>query len=231
MTLDVEQKLNTELEEAVRAGVIYGHKRSRTNPRMKSYVVTNRNEIEILNVEETLETLKRATEYLQEVVRKGGLVFVVSVKPAAREAIDKLSQEFGFPKVTNRWLGGTLTNFPIIKKRLEYYQNLRAKQQQGELEKYTKKEQLRFDKEIKKLSENFDGLINLTRLPDCVFIVDPSEHETAVREARCLKIPIVAIIDSDDDPELIDYPIIANDHAKSSIDWVSNKIIEALKHD
>jgi small subunit ribosomal protein S2 len=229
MIIDTEQKLNIELEEAIRAGVIYGHKRSRTNPRMRNYIVANRNEIEILNAEETLQSLKKAIDFLEGLFRQGGLILAVSVKPAAREAIDRLNQELGFPKVSNRWLGGTLTNFPVIRKRLEYYLNLKKLKKEGEFEKYTKKEQLLFDREIEKLSVNFDGLINLDRLPDCVFIVDPFEHQTAVKEARHCKLPIVAIIDSDDNPDLIDYPIIANDHAKSSIDWLVGKIIERLK--
>jgi len=229
MTVEVEQKLNNELEEAIRAGVIYGHKRSRTNPRMKNYIVANRNEIEILNPEETLQSLKKAIEFLEGLYRQGGLILAVSVKPSAYEAIERLSQELGFPKVVNRWLGGTLTNFSVIKKRLEYYQNLQKLKEEGEFEKYTKKEQLLFERKIEKLSANFDGLINLVRLPDCVFIVDPSEHKTAVKEAHRCKIPIVAIIDSDDNPDIIDYPIIANDHSKSSIDWLVGKIIEKLK--
>lgn len=220
---------NNSIEEAVKAGTIYGHKKSRTHPRMKPFIVGNRNEIEIIDTEATLNSFQKSVSYLEDVVRNGGLMLLVSLKPAAKESIDNFSREFNFPYVTNRWLGGTLTNFQIIRKRLEYYQNLRSQKERGGLEKYTKKERSRIEKELQKLSENFDGLLNLTRLPDCVFMVDPSEHKTAVREAGRLKIPVVAIMDTDDDPEEIDYPIIANDHAKVSIDWLVGKIIENLK--
>lgn len=220
---------NGLIEEAVKAGTIYGHKKDKTHPRMKSYVVANRNEIEILDAEETIVSLNKVISYLEEIIRKNGLILLVSTKPSAYEAIEKLSREFNFPRVTGRWLGGTLTNFPIIKKRIEYYQELRSRKERGELEKYTKKERYRFEEEIQKLGEKFNGLLSFTRLPDCIFVIDPAEHQTAVREARRLKIPIAAIIDTDDDPELTDFPIIANDHAKSSIDWIVDKIIEALK--
>lgn len=220
---------NATIEEAVKAGVIYGHKKSRTNPKMKPFIVGNRNEIEILDTEATLATLAKAISYLQEVVRGGGLVLLVSLKPAAQEAIERFSREFNFPFVVNRWLGGTLTNFSVIRKRMEYYQNLRSQKEKGELEKYTKKERGRIEKELQKMAENFDGLLALNRLPDCVFVIDPAEHETVIREARRMKIPVVAIVDTDDEPEAVSHPIIANDHAKISIDWVVGKIIEALK--
>lgn len=220
---------NSLIEEAVKAGTIYGHRKTKTHPRMKSYVVANRNEIEILDVEETVVSLNKAVSYLEEIIRKNGLILLVSIKPSAYEAIEKLSQELNFPKVTSRWLGGTLTNFSTIRKRIEYYQELCQRKEGGGFEKYTKKERHRFEEEIQKLGKKFSGLLNLTRLPDCLFIIDPAEHQTAVREARHLKIPIVAIVDTDDDPALIDYPIIANDHAKSSIDWIVDKILEALK--
>lgn len=220
---------NATIEEAVRAGVMYGHKKSRTNSRMRPFIVGNRNEIELLDVEATLTTLEKAIGYLQDVIRVGGIGLLVSLKPAGQEAIERFSNEFNFPRVTSRWLGGTLTNFSVIRKRIDHYQNLRIQKERGELGKYTKKEQGRIEKELQKMADNFNGLINLKRLPDFVFIVDPSEHQTAVREARRMKIPIVAVIDTDDNPDEINYPIIANDHAKVSIDWLVDKIVEELK--
>ena len=225
-----ENNISEELiKEMANLGVIFGHKKSKTHPRMRPYIGASRNEIELLDPQATLAGLAKAIEFLKEKVKSGGLVVVVGALPAAREAVKTFAEKFNFPYVTTRWLGGTLTNFKIINQRLVYYQDLKAKKESGELGKYTKKEQLKFNEQIKKLAEFFDGLINLKRVPDALFVVDINEHDTAVREARRLKIPIVAIIDNDDDPELVDYPIFASDHAKSSIEWVMAKVKEGVE--
>ncbi len=227
-TISIENNQNL-LEEAVKAGVIYGHKRDKSHPRMKPYVVAERNEIQILDVNETLKSLNQAIEFLKSIREKNGVILLVGIKPSALEPIEKFSQFFNYPKVTKRWLGGFLTNFYVVKKRIDYFKDLKAQKERGEFEKYSKKEKLILERELLKLEEKFGGVLNLERLPDCVFIIDPSENKTAVKEARRMKIPIVAIVDNDDNPDLIDYPIIANDHAQTSIEWIVNKILEALK--
>lgn len=221
--------LNEELiKEMANAGVIYGHKRTKTHPRMKPYIGGARNEIEFIEPEASFSSLEKAVEFMKEKLRGGGLALLLGTAPAAKNAILAFADEFKYPYVVRRWLGGTLTNFKVINQRLNYYLDLRAKKESGELIKYTKKEQHLFTEKINKLSQFFEGLINLKRLPDILFIVDVEAHATAVREARRLKIPIVAILDTDDDPALVDYPIFANDHAKLSIEWVVEKIKKAL---
>ena len=225
-----EVKLDENLiTEMAKVGVIYGHKKSKTHPRMKPYIAGQRNEIELIDPEATLLGLKKAIEFLKERARPGGLVLLVGSNPAAQNAVLEFAKEFNMPYVINRWLGGTLTNLPVISKRMQYFQDLRAKAEKGELAQYTKKERAKFNEEVGKMTISFEGLLKLTRVPDALFIVDIDAHSTAVREARRLKIPIVAIIDTDDDLDLVDYPIFANDHAKASIEWIVNKLKEGLK--
>lgn len=218
-----------KITEMAKVGVIYGHKKSKTHPRMRPYIAGQRSEIELIDPEATLFGLEKAVEFLKEKMKPGGLLLLVGSNPAAQSAILAFAKELDMPYVVNRWLGGTLTNLSVISKRMQYFQDLRAKAEKGELTKYTKKERAKFNEEVGKMTISFEGLLKMTRIPDALFIVDVEAHSTAVREARRLKIPIVAIIDTDDDPDLVDYPIFANDHAKSSIEWVVNKIREGIK--
>ena len=218
------QNTDTVLQ-MVRAGVLFGHKKTKTHPRMKPYIGGRRNEIEILDPEITEKSLQAAAEFLRKTVQAGGLILCVGTRPAAKASLQSFAEILKAPYVTFRWVGGILTNFKVIHQRSVYYQELKERYEKGELSKYTKKEQLRFAKEVHKLSRIFDGLQLLTRLPDALFIIDIEEHATAVREARRMHIPVVALVDTNDNPQGIDYPIFANDHARASIEWV----IEALK--
>ncbi|MAF79510.1 30S ribosomal protein S2 [bacterium] len=215
--------------ELANAGVIYGHKKSKTHPKMKPFIGANRNEIELLKPESVINSLQKAIEFLKEKQSRKALILVVGTHPSAHGSIEKLAETFSFPLVTTRWLGGTITNFTVIHERVKEYLDLKSKKEKGELSKYTKKEQLDFTKKLKKMKEKFEGLVRLTKVPDVLFTVDPKEHETAIREAKIKNIPVIALADTDDNPQEIDYPIIANDHAKSSIDWIVDKITEALE--
>jgi small subunit ribosomal protein S2 len=217
------------LSEMASAGVVYGHKKSKTHPKMRPYIAGQKNEIELIDPQATLEALDGAIAFLKEKLKNGGIVLLVGTKPPAKAAIKNFGEEFKLPYVINRWLGGTLTNFKVINERRLYYENLKSQAEKGALAKYTKKEQLQFSRQIQKLAQNFDGLSTLTRLPDALFVVDAKEAHTAIREANRLKIPIVAVVDTDDDVSKIQYPIFANDHAKASIEWVIGKIKEGLR--
>jgi len=225
--IDVNDK--NKIIEMAQKGIFYGHKKTKTHPKIKKYLGGRRNEIELIEPEFTVSSLNDALSFLSGIVEKKGIVLWVGTQPAAKDVIKTIATELGHPYVNFRWLGGTLTNFPVIRKRVEYYEDLQNKQKSGELAKYTKKEQLKFTKEISKLSRNFEGLRALNRLPDAVFLIDGLIHHTAVREANRMRIPLVAIIDSDDNPELFQYPIFANDHAKTSISWIMNYFVEELK--
>lgn len=221
---------NDLVTEMVKTGLIFGHKKSKTHPRMKPFISGNRNEVELIDPQATLDSLEAATNVIKEKLKAGGLVLLVGTSAAARGAIEEMARELKQPYVTNRWLGGTLTNFKVINARLKYYEESKSKKERGEFAKYTKKEQLELTKEIGKLSKGFGGLAAMIKVPDLIFIVDVKVHGTAVREARTLKIPIVAIVDTDDDPELVNYPIFANDHNKSSVEWIIGKIKEGVKN-
>ncbi len=212
------------LEEMVKAGVLYGRKKSKTHPRMRPFIYATRNGVEILDLPKTMEALDKAGEFLKELAKKDGLILTVGTKPAAQDLVTEFAAKFTFPFVVKRWLGGTLTNFKTLSKRVQYYMNLKADQATGKLEKYTKKEQLEFGKQIEKMNIFFSGLERLTRLPDVLLVVNVNDHITAVREARRLKIPVVAIMSTDTDPELVDYPIPANDNSRTSIGWILAKL-------
>lgn len=223
------QLQESDVLEMARIGVIYGHKKSKTHPRMKPFIAGNRQEIELLDPEAVMAGLAKAGEFLGEKVKAGGLVLCVGTTAPAKSAVEAFAKKFNFPYVVNRWLGGTLTNSKVITDRLKFYENLKVREARGELQKYTKKEQRQFNELIGKLSRNFDGLANYSRLPDALFVVDAKTNLTAVREARKMHIPVVAVIDTDDDPQQIDYPVFANDHSKGSIEWVIEKITPWLK--
>jgi small subunit ribosomal protein S2 len=219
------------IREMMKVGLMYGHKKSKTNPKFKPYIHTNRNEIEIIDLAQTLSALESAVEFIKQQIKEGKVVLLVAIQPAAKEAVENLAKKFNFSYINEKWIGGLLTNFKVISQRLEYFKKVQADFEKGEFDKYTKKERVMINRNIYRMKKMFTGLENLTKMPDVIFIVDPSlkGHTTAVREARRIKIPIVAVLDSDDDPDLIDYPIPANDHAKMSIDWIMNRIFNSLE--
>jgi len=216
------------VKEMIRNGVVLGHKKSKTHPKMKPFISMNKNEIELLNPITSWETIEKAIGILKEKLSGDGFMLVVGTKPAAKATMKQFADDMGYPFVISRWLGGTLTNFSVIKGRIVHYETLKDKQARGLFAKYTKKEQLNFTKEIAKMSKTFEGLLKLKRLPSVLFVVDGEAHLTAIREARRLHIPVVAIIDSNDNPTLVDYPIVANDHSRKSIEWVIGHIKEAI---
>lgn len=212
------------LEEMAKAGVIYGRKKSKTNPKMADFIFANRNGFEFFDLLKTLEGLEGAKTLLKEIQEKKGLVLLVSTQPAARGLIEGLAAKTGYPFVVERWLGGTLTNFQTISKRLNYFIKLKNDRASGKLEKYTKKERLMFDREIKRLETLMGGLEKMDHLPDAIFMVDAAIHDTAVREAKRTKIPIIGILNTDNDPDNIQYSIPANTNSRQSVEWVVGRL-------
>lgn len=217
------------LEEMARAGILYGRKKSKTNPKMRPYIQATRSGIEIFDLTQTLAAIEKTREFLKELNQKGGMPLLVGTQPAAKEIIRNLADKFGFPYVTERWLGGTLTNFKTLSTRINYYLKLKADRAAGKLEKYTKKERLNFDQEISRMEKLFGGLERMNKLPDVLIVVDSILHLTAIREANRLKIPIIAIINSDSDPDAVQIPIPANASARSSIIWILGKLEKAIE--
>lgn len=216
------------VKEMVHEGVLFGHKRSKTHPKMRPHIGGTKNEIELLNPESVEESLSRAIEFLKGKKTAGGVFLLVGTKPSAKGQIQEFASAFSFPCVTNRWLGGTITNFPMIQKRIVYYEDLKAKQATGGFDKYTKKEQRKFIEEAQKMRQNFEGITPLKKVPDVLFFVDANASETAIREARRAGVPSVGILDTNDDPTLVDYPIFANDHSVKSVEWVMKHIKEGI---
>ena len=214
--------------EMMDAGVFYGRKKSKTNPKMKQYVLANRGGIEIINLQKTEDAVAEAAGFVAEKVGKGALVLFVGAVAAADKAITDLAKKHNSPYVTTRWVGGTITNYRNISKRIDYMKKLRTDIASHALDKYTKKERLELEKDLSRLEELMGGLELLNREPDLLIVVDPVLHDTAVREARIRKIPVVAFANVDVDPDIIDYLVPGNDKAKLSIEWFLGKMDGAI---
>ncbi len=214
--------------EMMDAGVFYGRKKSKTNPKMKQYVLANRGGIEIINLQKTEDAVAEAAGFVTEKVRLGALVLFVGAVAAADKAITDLAKKYNSPYVTTRWVGGTITNYRNIAKRIDYMKKLRTDIASHALDKYTKKERLELEKDLARLEELMGGLEMLVREPDVLIVVDPVLHDTAVREAMIKKIPVVAFANVDVDPDMIDYIVPGNDKAKLSIEWFLGKMDSAI---
>lgn len=218
------------LLELLKSGAHFGHKTSRWNPKMKSYIYTVRNDIHILDLEKTRKALLKAGDFLKDVASKGGSILFIGTKRQARNIVKKYALEANQPFINVRWLGGTFTNFKTIQKtvkKLERLQNLKAT---GELEtRYTKKERLLVEREIEKLEKLFEGIKEMRRMPQAVFIADVNFDDIALTEARKMKVPIVAVVDSNSNPEGIDYPIPCNDDATQAIELIHSYVAECIK--
>ncbi len=223
----VEPKSQTE--EMLKAGLHFGHKTSKTHPKMKPYISGMRNTIHLIDVEKTQEKLDAALAFLKELKSEQKVVLLVGTKIQIRTFIVETAKELSLPYVSERWIGGTLTNFETIQKRSEFLKELEAKRTEGELEKYTKKERLQFDRKIADLESKFGGIKKLEKVPNAIFVFDIDENRLAVNEAKRMGIPVIGIVDTNINPEDIDYPIPANDDAVSSVRYILNKVIETLK--
>jgi len=223
------EKLMPSPEEMLKAGVYFGHRTSKWNSKMDPYIFGTRNGVHILDLEKTQEKLKEALEFLREIKKKKGTIVFVGTKIAAKEITKESAQKTKMPYVIERWIGGTLTNFGAISKRLKHFRDLEKQKKTGELKKYTKKEQHEFDVELQKLDQHFGGIKNLTKLPDALLVVDAHKEKLAIKEARVKKIPVVGLCDTNADPSTIDYPIPANDDAISSLKLILGVIVSVLK--
>ncbi len=210
------------------SGVHFGHRASRWNPKMRPYIYARRNQIHIIDLKETLRGLIRAKKYLSKVVSQGSLVLFVGTKRQAAEPVQAAATKCGMPYVTERWLGGTLTNFRTIRSRLKRLEELEALEASGELATYSKKRQATLLRERKKIFTNLNGIREMNRLPEALIIIDPRREMIAVKEARLLGVKVVALIDTDSDPDVVDLPIPGNDDSIRSIDLMLLHISDAI---
>jgi len=221
-------EIKISIEEMQDAGVNLGHKVSKLHPKMKPFISGIKNNTHVFDLDKTSLELHKALNYISKLIADGKQIIFVGTKIQLRGIVKSAADECGIPYVTERWLGGTFTNFETISKRIEYFKNLERKKITGELERYTKKEQLNFDKELAILKTKFEGVKNMTKLPDAVFIFDMVKDDTCAKEAKIKKIKIIGIADSNVNPEIADYPIPANDDAISSVRYIAEKLTEAI---
>lgn len=228
-------KVNTRGGEGVsvqslfEAGAHFGFVKSRRHPSAKPFIFGVKNKIEIFDLEKTKTQLETALEFVKGLASKSGQILFVSGKNEARESISSTAESINMPFVAGRFIGGTLTNFPEIRKRVEKMETLVSQKEKGELAKYTKKERLLIDREIAKLHSFFFGISVMKRLPQAIFVVDAKKEAIAVKEAKKMGIPVMALCGSDNDMEGVDYPIPANDSSKASISYFLKQIAGAYQ--
>ncbi len=216
------------VQEMIEAGVHFGHRTSLWNPKMAPYIFGRKNQIHILDIRETLRGLLRAKKYLGQVAAGGSLILFIGTKRQAGEAIEAQALRCGMPFVSERWLGGTLTNFRTIRSRLGRLEELEDLRSSDKLDLYSKKMQSSLAREYRKMYRNLNGLRTMNRLPEVLFIVDPGKERNAVREAKRLGIATVALIDTDSDPTDIDLPIPGNDDGIRSIEMILKQLADAV---
>ena len=237
MVQEAVQPENTETQETanmitmkslLEAGVHFGHQKRRWNPKMDDFIFAHRNGIHIIDLQKTLYKIQEAAEFLTDIAATGKRILYVGTKKQARDTIINEAERSNSLYISNRWLGGTLTNFRTIESRIQHLINLETRRETGEFTLLSKKESLGYDEQINRLNKNLIGIKEMTEMPGAMFIIDIGKEEIAVAEARRLGIPIVALVDSDCNPELIDYPIPGNDDAIRSIRLISGRMSDAI---
>ena len=216
------------MKELLEAGVHFGHQTRRWNPKMKEYIFGERNGIHIIDLQKTLKMFRDAARYVAEMAAQGKSVLFLGTKRQAQEAIAEEANRCGMFYVNHRWLGGTLTNWVTLQKSIKRLKLLKAMSEDGRMAQFSKKEGARLDRELKHLQQNFSGVENMATLPDAMFVIDPNAEVIAVREARRMGIPVVAIVDTNCDPDLVNWVIPGNDDALRAIRLFTSKISDAV---
>ena len=216
------------MKALLEAGVHFGHQKRRWNPKMKQYIFAHRNGIHIIDLQKTLRMLDDAVAFMANMAADGGRALMVGTKKQAQDTVVHEAGRSNSFFITTRWLGGTLTNFKTIQSRIDYLVELETRRDKGEFARLTKRESLKLEATINKLNRNLSGIKEMEEMPGALFVVDIGKEHIAVAEARKVGVPIVALVDSDCDPDLIDYPIPGNDDAIRSIRLITAKMAEAI---
>lgn len=225
-TSTVNRKL---LEEMLASACHFGHKVSKWNPKMRSYIYSKREGIHVFDLTKTYECLTKALDFLQQSAGEGKTILLVSTKLQATRLVEEAAKKCGSPYVTHKWMPGLLTNFETIRKRIKYFRDLKDAKAIGGWEKYTKKERLELSRALEKLEDAFSGVETMLRLPDVVVVLDAVRDTLALREAKRLKIPTIAVCDSNSDPDLVTYPIPGNDDAVKALKFFMGQITGAIE--
>jgi small subunit ribosomal protein S2 len=221
--------MSTNMKELLEAGVHFGHQTQRWNPKMDNYIYGDKSGIHILDLRITYDAIAKAEDFVQKIVANGGKVLFVGTKPQAQNVIQEQAESAGMPFVNHRWLGGMLTNFKTIIKRVIYLKELISLEDSGEINAYPKPERLRIRREVTKLTRSIGGIVNLSKIPDAIFIVDLMNESTALTEANKLGIPVIGLADSNVDPTGVDIVIPGNDDAIRSIEVVTSAIAKRVQ--
>jgi small subunit ribosomal protein S2 len=223
-------KLEVNIEEMFKNGVHFGHHKSRKNPKMDEFIFGTRNGISIFDLQKTVTKLKTALDFINQAVSSGQEILFVGTKKQAKRLVESAARRCDVPFVSERWLGGTFTNYPVISKRTKYLRDGQEKMKKGGYAQYTKFEQMKIAEELEKLEKKMGGIKNMTRIPDVIFALSVIDDDLAIKEARARKIPVVALVDTNVSPDYIDFPIPANEDAVSSIAlmlaYVSKAVLE-----
>ena len=219
--------MSATMKELLEAGVHFGHQTQRWNPKMDKYIYTDKSGIHILDLRITYSALKEAQEFVQKLVANSGKILFVGTKPQAQTVIEEQALRANMPYVNQRWLGGMLTNFKTIIKRVVYLKELNSLESSGEINSYPKPERLRIKREIDKLTKSIGGIVDLNKLPEAIFVVDLQNETTAVNEANKLNIPVIGLADSNVDPENVDIIIPGNDDAIRSIELITSSLADS----
>lgn len=217
-----------DLAEMLEAAVHFGHKTQKWNPKMRKYLYGAKNGVHVFNLEKTQECLFKALDFLKVNTSNGKTVLMVSTKPQAANLIVEAANAVKMPYVVNKWMGGLLTNWSTMRQRIRYYRSLKDQEKSGGFDKYTKKEAANLRKTIDKLETALGGVSSLEKLPDVVFVGDAVRDRIAIKEANKMKIPVVAIVDSNADPDGVSYPIPGNDDAVKSLTYLINAVRDAM---
>jgi small subunit ribosomal protein S2 len=216
------------IKELLEAGAHFGHQTSRWHPKMKRYIFTKRNKIHIVDLEKTAELLDKACEYVKQLVADGGKILFVGTKKQAQSIIEEEAKRCNMYFINQRWIGGILTNFTTIQSRMDYLVRLEDQQERGEFQRLPKKEARKKVEEIERLNKNMGGFKEMTDLPEAIYIVDPAKERIAIAEARKMGVPVIAIVDTNCNPDEVDLPIPANDDAIRAIKLITGKIASAV---
>ena len=211
----------------MKAGAHLGYTKMRRHPSLKSFILTTKNKTDIIDLEKTLVSLDKTKEFMKKMAEEKKNIVFVCAKPEGKKSTRAAAEKINMPFVVERWIGGTLTNFPEIKKRIDLLIDLKDKRSKGELDKYTKKERLMFDREIIKLELYFGGLVSLKKIPDAIFIVDSKKEDITVKEANQMRIPVISLANTDSNIDNINYPIVTNDSSITSIKFFVDEIAGA----
>ncbi len=216
------------IEQMLKAGMHFGHRTSKWHPKMEPFIFTQRNGVHIIDLVKSRKMLETSLEFMHKFAAEGKIILFVGTKLQAKSIIKETAIEIGMPYITEKWMGGTMTNFAIIKKLIKKFKDLTRDKTSGKLTKYTKKERLKFDREITKLELKVGGLVNLAKMPDAIFIWDIKKEKTAITEAVKKNIPVIAICDTNTNPSNVNYIIPSNDDATKTIKLVMNSVKEAI---